>query len=378
MYGFLSALIIILILGILITVHELGHYIAARLSGIRVREFAIGMGPAFFRRQKKNAGGEPEGTIFSLRAFPIGGFCDMGEDEANDDAAHFRNKSIWKRMFVLIAGSAMNFLIGFVFFFILYLSMPFQPMPDIHSLDPAFPYAGQIQPGDRFLSINGHRLYNSEDFHLFLDRDRDKPYTFVMSRNGQTFTVEGAERTIRRQVMNADGTPRLDENGNEIFTYVFGFNIGGLEELTFANSVKHAAMSTVSFVRLVWITVGDLFSSNAGMGEIVGPVGLGDVINQIISDERARIGVVMQFLLRMAGLVAVNLAVVNLLPIPALDGGRIIFLFISAFLVKVRGKPLNANVESYIHGITMLLLFALMIFIFYNDIMRLIGRIFGS
>jgi regulator of sigma E protease len=180
-----------------------------------------------------------------------------------------------------------------------------------------------------------------------------------MDRGGRKFTVEGATRQLE------DGTR-------------FGFVVFGREDLTFTRSLGHAATSTVSFVRLVWITVGDLFSGNAGAGDLVGPVGLGDVVSQIIGDERNQIGDTIRFLLQMAGLVAVNLAVINLLPIPALDGGRIIFLFISAFLVLVRKKPLNSKVEGYIHGITMLLLFALMIFIFYNDIMRIIERLIGS
>ncbi|MCL2002646.1 MAG: site-2 protease family protein [Oscillospiraceae bacterium] len=354
MSGFISALIIILVLGVLITVHELGHYVAARLSGIRVREFAIGMGPTFFRRQKKNQNGEPAGTVFSLRVFPIGGFCDMGEDEENDDPAHFRNKPARYRAFVLISGSMMNFVIGFLFFLALYLSMPAIRMPDIYSLDPEFPYAGQIQVGDRFHSINGRRIYNLNDFYLFLDRDADKPYTFVMERDGTRFTVENATRQLE------DGTR-------------FGFVVIGWEELTFLNSVKHAASSTVSFVRLVWMSLGDLISGSAGAGDLVGPVGLGSVVNDVISDEANRVADMVRMLLQLSGLVAVNLAVVNLLPIPALDGGRIIFLLFSVLLVKLRGKPLNSKIEGYIHGVTMILLFALMIFIFFNDIRRLVG-----
>jgi regulator of sigma E protease len=365
--GLISALIIILILGVLITVHELGHYLAARLCGVRVREFAIGMGPAFFKRQKVNGKGEPEGTKFSLRVLPIGGFCDLAEDEDSpeDDPAHFRNKTIWQKIFVLASGSLMNVLLGFLFFLMLYLSLPSMPMPDVLHLEDDFPYADQIQVGDRFHSVNGHRVYNLNDFFFFLDRDTDRPYTFVMKRDGEKFTVEGAERTITSIV--------TDEEGNESVRRTFGFRVFGAEELTFSRSVSHAAASSVSYVRLVWFSLGDLISGNVGMGEIMGPVGMGGFVNEIVSDESNRGGDMMRRLLHLAGLVAVNLAVVNMLPVPALDGGRIIFLFISAFLFLVRKKPLDAKVEGYIHGVTMFLLFGLMILIFFNDIRRMVG-----
>jgi regulator of sigma E protease len=323
-----------------------------------VREFAIGMGPAFYKRQGKAADGGPEKTIFSLRVFPIGGFCDMGEDEANEEPSHFRNKTVWQRIFVLISGSAMNFVLGFIFFLALYLSVPGHVVPVIHSTDEHFPYSSQIETGDRFHSINGRRIYDINDFNLFLDRDRDKPYTFVMERDGERFTVEGVTRLL--------------DDGKR-----FGFVVYGWEELTFARSVRQAATSTVSFVRLVWISFGDIFSGSAGADDIMGIVGMGDIVEQIVSDENNKTSDIVRFLMHMSGLIAVNLAVINLLPIPALDGGRIIFLFISALLLKLRGKPLNAKVEAYIHSITMMLLFALMIFIFYNDIMRILTRIFG-
>jgi regulator of sigma E protease len=369
--GFISALIIIVILGVLITVHELGHYLAARLCGIRVREFAIGMGPVFYKRQKKNDQGEPEGTKFSLRVFPIGGFCDLAEDEGADegDPAHFRNKTIWQKIFVLASGSLMNVLIGFIFFLALYLSLPFLPVPGVVGLSEEFPYSAQIQAGDRFHSINGRRVY-ANDVEFFLKRDSGV-HTFVMERNGELFTVEGVERTIP--------VPDTDKDGNEIIRYTFGFNrLGGAEERTFTRAVSHAANSCVSYVRLVWLSLGDIITGKVGAGEIMGPVGMGGVVNDVITEERFTFGDRVQIILELAGLVAVNLAVVNMLPIPALDGGRIIFLFISVFLMLVRKKPLNEKIEGYIHGVTMLLLFGLMFLIFFNDIRNIVTGAFGS
>ena len=356
----ISVLTIILILGVLITVHELGHFWAARLCGIRVREFAIGMGPAFFKRQKKNEQGEPDGTKFTLRAFPIGGFCDLAEDEGADenDPAHFRNKTIWQKIFVLASGSLMNFIIGFIFFLTLYLSMPSVAMPQIVDLHPDFPYADKIQAGDRFHSVNGHRLYSFDDYQFFVGRDREKPYTFIMERDGETFTVEGVTRQVN------DGTQ---------FGFGYHYNPIVYDEMTTSRSIKHASASTVSFVRLVWISLGDLVTGNVSPKEVMGPVGMTDFVNQVISEESISTADKIRGMLQLAGLVAVNLAVVNMLPIPALDGGRIVFLFISAFLIIVRKKPLNEKVEGYIHGITMILLLGLMVLIFFNDIRRLVG-----
>jgi regulator of sigma E protease len=342
-----------------------------------VREFAIGMGPAFFKRQKKNDTGEPEGTKFSLRVFPIGGFCDLAEDEGADpdDPAHFRNKTIWQKVFVLASGSMMNVLVGFVFFFALYFSMPSIPLPEIRDLQEGFPYSGQIQAGDRFHSINGHRVLNHGDVEFFLNRDTGRPYTLVMKRGGERFTVEGVERTIARTVRDAEGNAILDEDGNEHVRYTFGF-IFRMEDRTFANSVKRSATSCISYVRLVWMSLGDLITRRVGAGEVMGPVGMAGIVFDV--DIARREGLIsledmMRILSELAGLIAVNLAVVNMLPIPALDGGRIVFLFISAFLMLVRKKPLNEKLEGYIHGITMMLLIGLMILILFSDILKRAG-----
>ena len=374
MSGVISAIIILLVLGILITAHELGHYLAARLCGIRVREFAIGMGPVLFRRQKTDENGEPAGTKFSLRALPIGGFCDLGEDDEDDDPAHFRNKNIWQKVFVLISGSVMNFLLGFIFFLILggmTVGMH-ERIPVITSVELNGPNYGVLQAGDKVLSIDNNPIFSYTDFSLFTGRNPEKPKRFVVLRDGEKIVLDPIV-TAEMTEYDETGSPILDEDGNVKTRRRFGLTMWEWQEIGWGDVPRLAGVQTVDFVRIVWVTLGDLISGSAGAGDLMGPVGMGGVVNEIISEEDAEAGDVARMLLQLAGLVAVNLAVVNLLPIPALDGGRILFLFLSAFLVLVRKKPLNAKVEGYIHGVTMILLFALMIFIFYNDITRLIG-----
>jgi len=287
----------------------------------------------------------------------------MEEDDDSDDPTHFRNKNIWQKTFVLLSGSLMNVLTGMLIFLIFFVSLIGKdlPAPVIAGLSDDCPYAGQIMPGDRFYSINGHRIYNDNDLQIFLSRDMDKPYTFVLQRGNERVTVPDVERKIEDK----------DEYG-EVMQYRFGFTYGTADRVTLTYALRHAWYSSVGNVRLVWMSLGDLISGAAKPADLMGPVGIGGVVNQMVQEENADASEKTLGILNLAGLVAVNLAVMNMLPIPALDGGRILFLFISAIFVLIRKKPLSAKVEGYIHGVTMILLFALMFFVFLNDTMRLI------
>lgn len=365
--GALSVVIMLIILSVLITVHEFGHFIMARLCGIRVREFAIGMGPAFFKRRKKNEAGEPVGTLFSLRVFPIGGYCDMSEDEESDDPSHFRNKKNRQKFLVLFSGALMNFLIGIVLFITMFILMigGYHTVPTVGAHLEGFPYADSLRVGDRIVSVDGHVIMTYTDLSIFLDRGSDTPYTFIIDRNGERRIVTGIQRLV--DDVQEDGTVRK----------IIGFH-PGYEKVTFPIALREGFVESIDSVRIVWLSLGDLFSGKAGVTDMMGPVAMGGVVNDVITQEgteetpiplTARI----RALLSLAGLIAVNLAIVNLLPVPALDGGRIVFLFLSWALVKIRKRPLSAKIEGYIHGVTMLLLFGLMIFVFFNDIRRLVG-----
>lgn len=358
-------------LAILITVHEFGHFIVARLCKIRVREFAIGMGPVIFKRDPKSvreqAPGEelatvpeapPEGTRFTVRAVPFGGFCDMGEDEESNDPSHFRNKTLWQKILVLIAGSFMNFLIGVIIIAVMaFLSVGYSRGTSvITGLSDDFPYP-EVQVGDRLVKVNGKAIYNNQDAVIYLPREGDKgPCTFVLERDGELIEVSGVERNYT----NSDGDP------------VFGISFGDTEEMTVGKIPRFIYTTSVNYVRYIWTSLGDIIGGRAGLDDVGGPVMIGGVAHEILTTEVEGVTAMMRVLelLNLMAMIAINLAVVNMLPIPALDGGRILFLLISAFLMLVRKRPLSEKVEGYIHTVTYILLIGLMVVIFFNDILR--------
>ncbi len=371
----LSAVIVIVMLAILITVHEFGHFIAARLCGIKVREFAIGMGPVIWKkdpapRATVTATGEliasaeeggalpTTGTRFSIRAVPFGGFCDMGEDEESSDPNHFRNKKLWQKIIVLVAGSFMNLVIGVVFIVILALLSigTWQTDSVISSLSEGFSYS-DIQVGDRIVKVNSHKIYG-EDISMFLSIEKDKPYTLVLERDGKTFEVNGVERKL------------TDKSGNP----VFGISFARFEMQT-GDIPYYVLTKSINYVRYVWVSLGEMISGRASLKDMMGPVGIVNVVNDVITTETEGVtsGVKFAAIMDFVAMIAINLAVVNMLPIPALDGGRILFLFISAFLLLVRKRPLSEKVEGYIHGITYFLLIGLMVLVLFGDIRRWIG-----
>lgn len=359
-------MIILLILAVMITIHEFGHFIAARICGIRVREFAIGMGPVIFRRPRKPKdlpkGEQPpayDGTVFSLRAIPVGGFCDMGEDDESADPNHFRNKPLLSRIFVLVSGALMNIVLGLIIIFAINFAMVGGAVrnTEITALDSAFPYADQIMAGDRIVEVNGHAIWSYTDLNLYLARDADKPYTFTLRRGDATVVASGIERTLP-----GEGDGKL-----------FGFTFGGYDEITPATVPGQSLVMAGDYVRIVWIGLSDLVTGAVSVNQMMGPVGMGSAVNQIVTEEGRTAKERVIEIANLAALIAINLAVFNLLPIPALDGGRVVFLLISAFLILVRKRPLSPKIEGYIHGVTMMLLFGLMIFVFFNDIRRLVG-----
>ena len=351
-----SALIMILILGVLIITHELGHFWAARKRGVGVTEFAIGMGPVILKREKTLPDGSP-GTKYTLRALPIGGFCLMeGEDADSESPTAFNNASRLSRFLILVAGSAMNIVLGVVLCFLFVLPINYTREHSVSVVEQNSALAAYMQEGDEFISINGHRILFYQNIPMFLELGQSRPsYDLVIQRDGQRINYSGI--TIDKRDFN-------DGNGAR-----FGFACAEYHKNTFGDKMGYAVRYAADSCRLVWISLGELIFGSAGLGDLMGPVGMGGAVNTIVTDEESNTFGRIWGLLSMGILISLNLAVVNLLPIPALDGGRIVFLLIET----IRRKPVPPKVEGTIHGAAMLCLFALMAIVMFNDIVRLIG-----
>ena len=354
----LYIIIAIVLFGILIAVHEFGHFITAKLLGVKVNEFAIGMGPRILHKVK----GETE---YSLRILPIGGFCAMeGEDEATDDPRSFECQAPWKKFIILVAGSFMNFVAGVLIILILFSGARAFNAPVITKFMDGAEHlqAAGLQEGDRFLRIDGHRIYFMNDVSLFLSRAKDNVMDLEVIRDGEVIRLKEFDFTPR--------VPYTDENGQT--TYLRGFNYGEAEEATLGLILKNTWYQAIDCVRLVWISLGDLITGAAGLREMSGVIGIVDAVGDA-GASAATVGAGLVSVFNFMSLIAINLAVMNLLPIPALDGGRIFFLIVGVLFRLVSGKKLNPKYEGWINAAGFVLLMGLMILIAISDVMKLAG-----
>jgi len=344
-------LIAILIFGVLIAVHELGHFLAAKACGVRVNEFSIGMGPQLFHKTKGD-------TEYSLRLLPIGGYCAMeGEDEDSDDDRALNRQVWWKKFIIFIAGAFMNFLTGLVIVICLYAGAQAFYTTEIVELNPDFPQQGEdgLMPGDMIYAINGERIYLKSDVSLIMGLGDTGTIDMTVLRDGKKL-----DRTLTKQTYT-------DENGKEYEAY--GFTYGGIVEATPFMRLQYSWYQTMDYVRIVRLSLQMLLSGAAGVNDLSGPVGIvksmGDTYTKSVSTD----GYYYAFLnlLNWTILLSANLGVMNLLPLPALDGGRLVFLIVEA----IRGKKIDPNKEGFVHMIGILLLFALMFVVMFNDIRKL-------
>ena len=353
----LYILLAILIFGVLIGIHEWGHFIAARTCGVRVLEFSLGMGPLLWKREDK------KGTQISLRLLPIGGFCAMeGEDGDSDDPAAFNNAPAWKRLVILAAGAAMNFLLGLLLILLVFAQLEAFTTPAITGFMEGCPYEGEdgLLVGDVFYKINGERIYFSSDVATYLERRAGDTSDIVVIRDGEKVFLDDYPMTLREYID--------EETGQTIQRYGLYF---GVKEAGLGAKLRYSWYCARDFVRMVRLGLTDLITGAVGMKQMTGVVG----IVGLIADVGTQSPTVYDALMNIAYLtafIAVNLAVMNLLPLPALDGGRIFFLAVTWVLERILRRKIEPKYEAYINTAGLVALMGLMVYVMYNDIARIV------
>ncbi len=342
----LQIILAILAFGMLVIVHEFGHFITAKRGGVQVNEFWIGMGPTLLKKQHN-------GTLYCLKLLPFGGACVMeGEDSESDNDHAFGKASLPRRMLIVAAGALMNFLVGFLI--VLAVIQPNGPnggyiVSTIDSVDPASTAAaaGGLQAGDEILEVDGYNILLRSDFEMALSRGMDTTYEVVVRRDGEKVTLPAVvlEATIE------------GEDGRKMIGLTFAEQPDSI-----GMHVNMAVRTSLNYARLVWVSLGMLVSGQVGVDQLSGPVGVASVMATTASYS-------ISAFLQLVAFISINLGVMNLLPLPALDGGRLVFLIIEG----IRRKPVPAKYEGYIHAAGLMLLLALMVYVTGQDIVRIIA-----
>ena len=353
----MTVLFAILLFSLLIFVHELGHFLTAKASGVQVNEFSLFMGPAIWKKQV----GE---TLYAIRCVPIGGYCAMeGEDEDTENPRSFQKAAVWKRLIILAAGSVMNFLAGLLILAIVVAPARQIVVPVVDFIEEGCALAGDhgIQEGDRLLELDGEKIYVQSDFSMILSLNPGDVHDLVLERNGETIVLDDFLME-KREFDNGDGTKSLR----------YGFNFS-LVEATFDQRVKYVWNSAVNIVRTVRLSLEMLFSGQAGLRDLSGPVGIVQQMSDVADASETQMDAFLN-MLSFGGFIAINLAVMNLLPIPALDGGRIVALLLTSAIEAVTRKKIDPKYEGYIHGAGMIVLLGLMAVVMFKDIFVIFKR----
>lgn len=340
----LYVLIAILMLGFIVTVHEFGHYLAGRLCGIGIVEFSVGFGPKLLGFKRK-------GIAYSLRLIPLGGYCSfVGEDEENPAPNAMNNQPVWKRFLTVVAGPAMNFVLAFVFCVILLSNfLVAELQPRVTYVYPDTPAAAcDIRVGDIVTGVNGAPIsYDGAGVDATRAAITGADLTLELDRGGEALTV-----SIRP-------TPVAEESTGKT-RYQLGVAFGG-RSYRFGEALGRATGYMVEFTGEMLKALRDLVFRGAGVDEMMGPVGIISFVSDQVYNDKLYAVVNLIFFL------SLNIGIMNLLPLPALDGGRLIFLIIEG----IRRKPVPAEKEGMVHAIGMALLLALILFITYKDVIRL-------
>ena len=350
----ITLIILIIMLGIIIFVHEFGHFIVAKKTGVYVDEFALGMGPRIFKWKRKN-----DPTIYSIRLFPIGGFCAMAGEVVEESDKKLKknqymcNKKPYQKFLILIAGVTMNFILALVLFFmqgIIWGSSNQLSYVGLVTENSAI-YKSGIEEGDKIISINGVKTNTWDKIQVALAlNNNDDTYEFVVKKQ------DGS-------VNKYEVTPNVEKNEKCEEVKVFGFGAGNTLNKGIINSIKYAFIKFYSVISSMALIIIKLFSGNLSLKSLAGPVGMYTVVG-----ESAKLGI--QNLIYLTAYLSVNVGFINVIPFPAFDGGRILFVLIE----KIKGSPVSPKVENMIHTIGFALLMLLMVLVTYQDILRLLHR----
>lgn len=338
-----------MILGVIVFIHEAGHFMWAKITGVYVYEFALGMGPKIWGFKK----GETEYTI---RAIPIGGFCQLaGEDLEDDDLEkvpkkrRLQAKSPWQRFLIMVFGPLNNFILAIILLFFISLiwgGTTMEPVISQVEVDSVAEKAG-IEKGDIIQKINGHKVSTSDDISLFL--------AIADPKKKNEIVVKKADGSVESYKIKPK---KIVENGEEVYRYGIGMKPKRTKGL--GGAFVYTYRKTKSIFKQMFITVGYLFTGGIRLNQLSGPVGIYSVVGQQRSGGLANVLYLMAFL-------SINVGFINLLPIPAFDGGHILFIVIEL----IKGSPVNPEIENKIHTVFLILLMILMLVITFNDILRL-------
>ena len=353
----MSVVIAILVFGVIVLIHEIGHYAAAVKCGITVEEFAIGMGPRLFGVKRKD-------TVYSLRLLPIGGFCKMlDENSAETGEGSYPNAKVHMRIIVISAGAVMNFLLAFILFFVI-VSISRIDLPVVKSVLGGAPAAkAGLRENDRIISIDGSGVNIYEDLLFALSTNQGQEITVVYRRDGQK-----RETRLTPYLNEVTGSYMMGVS-IESKAGVFAGDAGEMPKAGFFECASNAYHKILFYIKSTVLGLMRVITRKIAVTELAGPIGVVGIINEEYAHAAAHSAFAVFFsMLNLCAVLSANLGVFNLLPLPALDGGRLVFLFIEA----ARGKPLNPEREGLIHVAGFALLLLLAVFIAYNDIRGLL------
>lgn len=341
----LQIILAILAFGVLVIVHEFGHFITAKRGGVQVNEFWIGMGPTLLKHEYK-------GTLYCLKLLPFGGACVMeGEDGESENEHAFGKAKLPRRMLIVCAGALMNFLVGFLI--VLAVMQPNGPnggyiVSTIASVDSASTAAGDLKAGDEILKIDGYHILVRSDFETALSRTASTTHEVTVRREGEKVTLPSVK--LEATVTDANGNKRI------------GITFAELPD-SLGMHLSMSVRTAVNYARLVWSSVGMLVSGQVGVDQLSGPVSVAEVMA-----DTAKYSMISFF--QLVAFISINLGVMNLLPLPALDGGRLVFLIIEG----IRRKPVPPRYEGYVHAAGLMLLLMLMVYVTGQDVLRIFMR----